>query len=126
MTARIPSITIAVLVGCTPVRAATAPLKFECIGSTGKRVQYADVAAQCPSGSIARSYPVPDACSIGMCVTGPVPPDAVPVELICCAFVSGDSDCHEINTAIDCPADEYLATCNWGQSNSDGSVTCYD
>jgi hypothetical protein len=122
---RVLSLTVLFLACATPLQARATV--YECRGPTGQRVAYADTSAACPSGSTAFAYVPPNICRTpGMCVEGPPPPDAVPVEFVCCAFVSGPEACVWVVSAAACPPDEYLATCDWGVSESDGSVTCYD
>lgn len=116
-----------ILGACFAPTIATATTVFQCKDSSGRRTAWVDVATQCPSGSTAFAYSPPNICVIpGVCVTGTPPGPAELGEWLCCAFVSGDSACHWVNAAFDCPPDQFLASCDWGVSESDGTVTCYD
>lgn len=112
---------------CLAPQLATAATAYQCKDAAGRRVAWADTAAQCPSGSTAFAYTPPDLCVIpGQCLTVPPPSGAEPLEFICCAFVSGDSACHHVSEAVSCPPDEFLMSCEWGMTDQSGDVTCYD
>jgi len=100
---------------------------YQCKDSSGRRVGWADRPQQCPSGSTAEAYEPPDLCVIpGVCEVGRPPTGAQPLEFLCCAFVSGDAACIHVATAFACPPDEFLASCEWGVTEANGDVTCYD
>jgi hypothetical protein len=112
---------------CFSPQVASATTAFQCLDLGGKRVGWADIASQCPPSSRAVAYVPPDICVIpGVCETVAPPSGAQPLEFICCAFVSGDSACHWVAEAVGCPADMFLASCEWGVTEQNGDVTCYD
>jgi hypothetical protein len=42
----------------------------------------------------------------------------------CCA--PPDGPCTVTSSLSNCDPDDYVVICEWGQSNADGSITCYD
>ncbi len=54
----------------------------------------------------------------------PPPPGLDKVKL-CCEAPDG-YPCYETTSWTSCSPDDYIAECEWGQSNADGSITCYD
>jgi hypothetical protein len=70
--------------------------------------------------------PFPDACALGFCVQPPeVPPPVQAVMIACC---SAGGACVEIDVLkdedLDCQGK--IAVCDYGASNEDGTVTCFD
>jgi hypothetical protein len=117
----------AALLSAACLASSLAHASYQCFDANGRRVGWADRADQCPTGSAVEAYKPPDLCVIpGACVLGPPPTGTQPLEFICCAFVSGDSACHHVSQAVDCPPDEFLASCEWGYTEADGTVTCFD
>jgi hypothetical protein len=75
---------------------------------------------------------VPDLCSLDggrWCVarpTGPWPPPGTgTIPYVCCVMVDGDEFCVSVDFAAEC-VNGVLGQCEWGYTNADGSVTCYD
>jgi hypothetical protein len=115
----------AFILACSIPIAVEAGTVYQCRDSGGSPVWYASTAAGCPSGTTPIEYRVFDVCVIPTaCAQGPTPPEAELVEYLCCAWVSGDLACE--HTTLDSACDGYLATCFWGVTESDGTVTCYD
>jgi hypothetical protein len=89
-----------------------------CTWGVRRYCQYGEVGA---SGGVVCMQPFPDACALGYCVQAPeLPPPTEP--LVACCLAS----CHLITNheeIVGCTG-SYVA-CGWGQSNEDGTVTCY-
>jgi hypothetical protein len=75
---------------------------------------------------------VPDLCSLDggrwcvKCPAGGCPDGLGTIPYVCCYHVSGGDDfCVSVEFAGDCE-NGVLGQCDWGQTNADGSVTCYD
>lgn len=70
--------------------------------------------------------PFPDTCAMGQCVKLPEVPPPTQANLLCCT----NSACQEIKggTAMElCEGNGgILSWCDFGTSNEDGTVTCYD
>lgn len=111
---------------CLIPEIAVASSVYQCMQS-GRRVGWADVPTQCPSGSTAEAFTPVSICVIpGACLDIEPPATAVPIEFLCCEYVCGELSCTYAAAAFECGPDQYLATCNWGQTESDGTVTCFD
>jgi hypothetical protein len=41
----------------------------------------------------------------------------------CCSWTGG---CWPTTLLGDCDPDDYIVICDWGQTNLDGTITCYD
>lgn len=54
---------------------------------------------------------------------GPCPPPQTASIIHCC---NSDGICVHVQLMGDCDPDDYLVICDWGQSNADGSITCYE
>ncbi len=71
----------------------------------------------------------PDLCSLegGRFCThlGYQPTGTATIPFVCCHVVDGHNVCVSVEAAGDC-IDGILGQCEWGQTNPDGSVTCYD
>jgi len=75
------------------------------------------------TNSVVAYIPLDNACdNPGLCVDGPVPPDAQPYPMCCTGNTSGgDSTCVH---GVDCGGTLWF--CVDGVSNMDGTVTCFD
>jgi hypothetical protein len=58
-----------------------------------------------------------------VCPPGPCPPSQASSIIHCC---NSDGICVHVGLAGDCDPDDYVVICNYGQSNTDGSITCYE
>jgi hypothetical protein len=106
------------------------PTIARCCDATGTCTWAASI-SECPSGTTGTVYTPPDACDppsryCTSCPSGTVCPpiDAVPVDFLCCEPVS-PLDCYQIEKPTDCPGDWEFFACDYGQTNADGTETCY-
>jgi hypothetical protein len=80
--------------------------------------QYGEVGA---SGGVVCMQPFPDACEEGYCVQTPeLPPPGV-LLIACCT----DNGCREITDEEIGTCEGKFLSCDWGQTNLDGSMTCH-
>jgi len=64
---------------------------------------------------------LPDACEAGYCVAAPTdPPTGEPFEAMCCTA----GGCIHAEVGDDC--DGEFVVCEWGITNADGTVECFD
>lgn len=108
------------------------PTVYRCCDSTGA-CTWADSAGQCPTGTTVTPVILVDACDPptgpscgGECEPGmPCPPeDTFPIDFLCCEMAS-PLDCYQVATANQCPGTHDLFICEYGQTNPDGSETCF-
>jgi hypothetical protein len=101
---------------------------FKCIDATDSW-SWSDTAIGCPSGTTTVRFVVPDACEAGYCVecppTGCVDDDPQTVALLCCEPISGEFNCFQIQYMSECQNDWDIAACLYGQTNADGTETCF-
>jgi len=75
-------------------------------------------------GGVVCLQPFPDACQAGHCVDAPELPPPTEALVACCT----GGVCHLISLTSEeiegCKGS--FVSCGWGQTNSDGTVTCYD
>jgi hypothetical protein len=104
----------------------TAPaVAWQCVTPRGGW-SWAESAEECPSGTVATEYPIPNACDIGYCIEcGDCVPDDMTVALLCCEPISGELNCYQIEYMSECANDWILADCYFGVTNEDGSETCF-
>jgi len=91
-----------------------------CTAGVKRYCKYGEVDS---AGGVVCLQPLPDACKAGYCVDAPeVPP---PTEaLVACCMADG---CHLITVDEEIFAcTGSFVSCSWGQTNTDGTVTCYD
>jgi hypothetical protein len=50
-------------------------------------------------------------------------PQLEPLKLCC---TPPDGPCVAVEQLSNCDPDDWVALCEWGQSNTDGTITCYD
>lgn len=78
-----------------------------------------------PDGAEFRSGGGPyDYCDLFPCTVCPIsscPPGGTEVHYCC-----DEIDCYEVAAGTTCPTGEFSVICNWGQTNRDGTFTCYD
>jgi hypothetical protein len=87
-----------------------------CTWGVRRYCQYGEVGA---SGGVVCMQPFPDACALGHCVQAPeLPPPGEPI-IACCTNV-----CFQV-TPGEQSCGGTIAACGWGQTNLDGTVTCY-
>jgi hypothetical protein len=90
-----------------------------CTWGVRRYCQHGEVGA---SGGVVCMQPFPDACALGYCVQAPeLPPPGEPM-MVCCM----EDGCYEITSAQmdDCVGN--FLSCDWGQSNLDGTHTCHE
>lgn len=96
----------------------TAPSSRGCGGAYEMWCEYGE---QHGDGSVTCYQPLPDACEAGYCVAAPQnPPTGEPYTAMCC----GAGGCFPASAADPCDGD--FVVCDWGISNADGSVECFD
>jgi hypothetical protein len=107
---------------------------LECRDSTGQRVGWAEIETECPTGSAATKYEVPELCgeSCMPCEPPPCEPgtsgcqDPVPVEYLCCLPVCGEQVCEVVNEATACDANNLIFDCQCPYQHPDGSIECME
>lgn len=57
-------------------------------------------------------------------IPDPPPPQLEQIKL-CCEAPDG-YPCYETTSFTACSPDDYIALCEWGRSNLDGTITCFD
>jgi hypothetical protein len=82
--------------------------------------QHGEVGA---SGGVVCMQPFPDACALGYCVQAPELPPPV-VSLVACCTAGECHLIHGTHEEIEGCMGDFIA-CDWGQTNLDGTVTCF-
>lgn len=71
--------------------------------------------------------PIYDYCDVFTCepcpTGGPCPPPGAESVIHCCNEVG---TCVVVELMSSCGPDDYVVICRWGQTNLDGSITCYE
>ncbi len=96
--------------------------------ATGTKKMYCEHGAAVPGGGVICYQPFPSMCDAGLCVEAPeIIPEAqlAPVYLACCGSGS-DGPCHLVDTDTVFECEGQLLACEYGMSNPDGSVQCFD
>jgi hypothetical protein len=103
-----------------------------CKDAAGNWIAWREIDERCPVGTVGTVVELEDACAerpdgehCSPCesVICP-PPDAVPVEYMCC-HSSGEDGCVIVTYAADCHGDYDLLPCEYGQTQPDGTVKCF-
>jgi hypothetical protein len=91
--------------------------------STGKR-HYCEHGEAVTGGGVVCYQPLPSMCGAGLCVEAPpiIPEAQMSSTYIACC----DGPCHliDVEAIFDCEGE--ILACNYGMSNADGSVECWD
>jgi hypothetical protein len=102
-----------------------------CKDAAGRWIAWRETDERCPVGTVGIVVELDDACEeptgkhCSPCESEVCPPpDAVPVEYMCC-HSSGEDGCVIVTYAADCHGDYDLLPCEYGQTQPDGSVLCF-
>ena len=76
------------------------------------------------TGAVTCMEAFPSACAEGFCIEAPAqPPQEMHPELLCC----GPGGCTPVETSDDIDNCEgHFLACDWGMSNADGTVECFE
>jgi hypothetical protein len=115
------------------VEATGSPVEVQrCKDAAGNWIAWREIDERCPIGTVGTVVELEDACAerpdgehCSPCESEVCPPpDAVPVEYMCC-HSSGEDGCWIVTNASDCHGDYDLLPCEYGQTQPDGTVLCF-
>jgi hypothetical protein len=107
---------------------------LECLDAAGARVGWAEVEAECPTGSTPTKYAVPELCGESCMPCDPLGcepgtsgcPEPVPVEYLCCLPVCGEQICGLVVSAVECSPDNLIFECDCPFQHANGDVECLE
>jgi hypothetical protein len=117
----------------SPVEATDSAVEVQrCKDAAGNWIAWREITERCPVGTVGIVVVLEDACAerpegehCSPCESEVCPPpDAVPVEYMCC-HSSGEDGCWIVTNASDCHGDYDLLPCEYGQTQPDGTVKCF-
>ena len=97
---------LAVLFSCSPIQASD---------PTGPQIW-----DYCEFDRVHPEFGLPD------CVAMPSDPPTAALDPIKWCCTPPDGPCHVTSSLSNCDPDDYILLCEWGMSNADGTITCYD
>jgi hypothetical protein len=92
---------------------------------TGTAKRYCEHGSLNADGRVICYQPFPSMCDAGLCVEAPEsPPDIQAVTIACCSAGGACQWVYDVDDLWDCQGE--LQACNYGTTNADGTVECWN